>query len=99
LFNVPTDVKLEEITEEFNVFPERVPAAAVAVIFAVPLKLTPLIVLAVARPVAVVALPVTFPVTFPVTLPIKDPVTVPTRSPSMFVAVIVSAVILVNFGD
>mgnify|MGYP003348102075 CR=1 FL=1 len=54
--SVPTEVKLEETTEELRVVPERVPASAVTVIAAVPSKDTPLIALAVARAVAVLAL-------------------------------------------
>ena len=51
--SVPTEVKLEAVTPLASVFPERVPAAAVTVISAVPSKLTPLMALAVAKAVAV----------------------------------------------
>ncbi len=54
---LPTEVSEEAVTPEFNVFPVNVPAAAVTVIAAVPSKTTPLIALAVAKAVAVSALP------------------------------------------
>jgi Rieske Fe-S protein len=61
--SVPTEVKDEESTFAANVVPVKVPASDVAVmlIFEVPLNATPLIVLGVARAVAVAALPVTLP--------------------------------------
>jgi hypothetical protein len=57
--NVPTLVKLEPVTVEFNVVPVKLPASAVEVIDISPLpsKATPLIFLAVANLVAVPALP------------------------------------------
>ena len=55
--NVPTVVKLEAVISELSVLPVSVPAAAVTVIFAVPSKLVPLIVLPVASAVAVAAFP------------------------------------------
>ena len=58
---VPTLVRDEAVTPEFRVAPERVPAAAVTVISAEPLNDTPLILRAVARVVAVEALPVKAP--------------------------------------
>jgi hypothetical protein len=58
---VPTDVREDVTTVLFSVVPVSVPAAAVTVIFAVPSKLTPLIVLAVASFVAVSAFPVRLP--------------------------------------
>jgi hypothetical protein len=58
---VPTLVRDDAVTPEFRVAPERVPAAAVTVISAEPLKETPLMLLAVARVVAVDALPVRAP--------------------------------------
>ena len=61
LERVPTEVKEEETTVEFKVVPVRVPALAVTVISALPLKLTPLIFLAVCKVVAVVAFPDTVP--------------------------------------
>ena len=54
---VPTLVKLEPITVEFNAVPVNVPAAAGRVISAVPSNAIPLIFLAVANFVAVAALP------------------------------------------
>jgi hypothetical protein len=56
---VPTLVKLEPVTVEFNVVPVKLPASAVEVIDISPLpsKATPLIFLAVANLVAVPALP------------------------------------------
>lgn len=56
--SVPTVVKDEVTTVEPIVAPVRVPAAAGTVIAAVPSKFTPLIALAVARAVAVAALPI-----------------------------------------
>ena len=58
---VPTLVKLLFTTVEFSVVPVNVPAAAVTVISTDPSKLTPLIFRAVAKVVAVVALPVNAP--------------------------------------
>ena len=54
---VPTLVKLEPVTVDFNVVPLKVPASAATVISALPLKAIPLIFLAV---VNVAALPVVF---------------------------------------
>ena len=54
----PNDVRELVTIELFSVFPVSVPAAAVTVIFAVPSKLVPFIVLAVASAVAVAELPV-----------------------------------------
>ena len=59
---MPTLVSEEAVTPEFKVLPDKVPAAAVMVIGAEPLKSTPLMARAVARMVAVPALPVTLPV-------------------------------------
>ena len=58
--NVPTLVKLEPVIVAFNVVPDNVPASdeAVMLIFSLPSKATPFIVLAVANLVAVPALPV-----------------------------------------
>lgn len=56
---LPKLVKLDAVTPEASVAPVSVPAAAVTVMFAVPSKDTPLIVLAVCSAVAVPALPVT----------------------------------------
>lgn len=55
--NVPTDVKDDVVTPEFNVVPVNVPAAAVTVISAEPSNETPLIFRAVCRIVAVPAFP------------------------------------------
>jgi hypothetical protein len=52
---VPTEVKEEPVTPEASVLPERVPAAAVTVMFAEPSKDTPFMVRAVSRIVAVPA--------------------------------------------
>jgi hypothetical protein len=62
LVRVPTLVSDEAVTPEFRVLPLRVPAAAVTVISAEPLKETPLMLRAVCRVVAVEALPVKAPV-------------------------------------
>ena len=73
---VPTEVKDEESTLAASVLPVKVPAAAVAVMlmFEVPSKETPLIVLGVAKAVAVAALPVTLPEIGAVTVsPLKVP--------------------------
>jgi hypothetical protein len=61
--SVPTEVREEESTFAASVLPVKVPASDVAVMlmFEVPSKATPLIVLGVARAVAVAALPVTLP--------------------------------------
>jgi hypothetical protein len=59
---VPTEVKEELTTVELSVVPVNVPAAAVIVIFDVPLKFVPLIVRAVCNAVAVDAFPRTLPV-------------------------------------
>jgi hypothetical protein len=58
---VPTLVRDDAVTPEFRVLPERVPAAAVTVMSAEPLKATPLMFREVARVVAVDALPVRAP--------------------------------------
>ena len=74
--SVPTEVKEEESTLAASVLPVKVPAAAVAVmlILEVPSKETPLIVLGVAKAVAVAALPVTLPEIGAVTVsPLKVP--------------------------
>ena len=55
--NVPTLVKLEAVTAEFNVVPVNVPEAAVTFISSLPSKSSPLIFLGVANIVAVPALP------------------------------------------
>ena len=60
LANVPTLVKLEPVTVEFNVVPVNVPASTFTVISTLPSKSTLFIFLAVANLVAVPALPVTF---------------------------------------
>jgi hypothetical protein len=73
---VPTLVKLEAVTPLARVAPDNVPAAAVTVIAALPLKFTPLIALAVASTVAVAALPVVEP-ELPLTFPVKAAVIVP----------------------
>ena len=59
---VPTLVKLEPVTVDFNVVPVKVPASAVAVmiISALPSNATPLIFFVAANLVAVAALPVEF---------------------------------------
>ena len=54
---VPTLVKLDPVTVDFNVVPVTVPASAVTVISELPLKAIPLMFLEVANVVAVVALP------------------------------------------
>ena len=59
---VPTPVKLELVTVDFKVVPDNVPASATIVISALPLNAVPLIFLAVAKVVAVDALPVNSPV-------------------------------------
>jgi hypothetical protein len=61
--SVPTEVREEESTFAASVLPVKVPASEVAVMlmFEVPSKATPLIVLGVASAVAVAALPVTLP--------------------------------------
>lgn len=83
---VPTEVSEEVSTVLLSTVPVSVEASAVTVTFADPLKLTPLMVLAVSSTVAVeafvavealptrdpITLPVTFPVTLPVTFPTKD---------------------------
>ena len=56
--NVPTLVKLEPVTLDFNVVPVNVLASTFTVISALPSNDTPLIFLAVANLVAVAALPV-----------------------------------------
>ena len=56
LVKVPTLVKLEPVTVDFNVFPDNVPASADRVISPLPSNDTPLILLAVASLVAVTAL-------------------------------------------
>ena len=63
--NVPTLVRLDAVTPLASVAPVNVPAAAVTVTLAVPSKLVPLIVRAVANAVAVLALPVSAAVTVP----------------------------------
>jgi hypothetical protein len=73
--SVPTLVKEEAKTLDAKVAPVNVPAAAVTVMSAEPLKDTPLINLGVARVVAVPALPVVEPEE-PVTLPTIGAVTV-----------------------
>ena len=60
--SVPTDVKLDAVTDEFNTVPVSVLAFAVTVMFVEPLKLVPFIVRAVCNTVAVLALPLTLPV-------------------------------------
>ncbi len=57
LVNVPTDVRLLAVTPDARVVPVSVPAAAVTVMSALPLKLTPLMLRAV---VSVAAEPVVF---------------------------------------
>ena len=81
LVKVPTDVNEEPTTVLFKLVPVNVPAAAVTIILAEPLKLTPLISLAVANVVAVAALPVVEPEE-PLTLPVTSPVTSPTKLPA-----------------
>jgi hypothetical protein len=56
--NVPTDVKLELITDDFKEAPVKVPASAAIVISLVPSKATPFIFLEFESLVAVAALPV-----------------------------------------
>ena len=75
LFSVPTLVRLDDVTVEFIVEPVNASADAVAgmVIFALPLKLTPFINLAVFSVVAVVAFPTTAPVCVPAVLPVTLP--------------------------
>jgi len=75
---VPTEVKDEESTLPASVLPVKVAALAVAVMLMleVPSKETPLIVLGVAKAVAVPALPVTLPEIGAVTV---SPVKVPTE--------------------
>jgi hypothetical protein len=80
---VPTLVRDDAVTPEFRVFPVRVPAAAVTVMLAEPSNEVPLIVLAVARVVAVDALPVRAPT--------KD-VEVTEERPAIVVAVPPSAI-------
>ena len=67
--SVPTLVREEVVTDEFSVVPESVPAAAVTVMSAEPLKETPLISLAVCKTVADPAFPVAEP-----DEPVIDPV-------------------------
>ncbi len=59
---VPTEVSDEAVTPELSVLPVRVPAAAVTVMSAEPLKEVPLMLRAVCKIVAVPALPVMEPV-------------------------------------
>ena len=61
---VPTLVKLDPVTVDFNVVPLKVPASATTVISALPSNATPLIFLVAANFVAVAALPVNEPVKF-----------------------------------
>lgn len=60
-FKVPTLVSEDAVTLPARVVPVKVPAAAVTVMSAVPLKLTPLMSLAFCKAVAVEALPVRAP--------------------------------------
>lgn len=62
LTKFPTDVREEPVTPLARVVPVSVPAAAATVILLLPSKETPLMVLGVARVVAVLALPVSPPV-------------------------------------
>jgi hypothetical protein len=55
--NVPNTERLDSVTVGFIVVPDKVSAAAVTVIFSVPLKLIPLIVLVVSSRVAELAFP------------------------------------------
>jgi hypothetical protein len=57
---VPRLVRLDSVTPLANVVPVKVPAAAGTVMASVPSKLTPLMARAVARAVAVAALPAVF---------------------------------------
>ena len=75
LLNVPTLVSEEAVTPLASVVPVSVPAAAVTVMSAVPLKLTPLMFRAVWSAVAVAAFPVVLPLE-PVTDPLIGFVTV-----------------------
>jgi len=73
---VPTEVREEFKTVDFKVVPvsKFASAAALILILAVPSKATPLIVLGVARAVAVAAFPVTLPAIGLVTVsPVKVP--------------------------
>ena len=81
---VPTLVKLEPVTVDFKVVPVKVPASAVTVISALPLKATPLIFLEVANVVAVVALPDNAPDKFVAANELK-PVTEVTVPPNVIV--------------
>ena len=79
---VPTPVKLELVTVDFKVVPDNVPASATIVISALPLNAVPLIFLAVANVVAVLALPVNAPVN-PVELTELNPDTEVTVPPNV----------------
>ena len=95
--NVPTDVNEDAVTPDANVAPDRVPAAAVTVIAAEPSKFTPLIALAVANVVAVVAvdaLPVNVPVN-PVDVTDVKPDIVVRVSPNV---IVVEPIVIVLFA-
>ena len=79
---VPTPAKLELVTVDFKVVPDNVPASATIVISALPLNAVPLIFLAVANVVAVLALPVNAPVN-PVELTELNPVNEVTVPPNV----------------
>jgi len=81
---VPTLVKFELVIVDFKVVPDNVPASAIIVISALPLNAVPLIFLAVANVVAVLAFPVNAPVNA-VELTELNPVTEVTVPPSVIV--------------
>ena len=92
---VPTPVKLELVTVDFKVVPDKVPASATIVISALPLNAVPLIFLAVANVVAVDAFPVKAPVN-PVELTEVKPVTEVTVPPNDIVVEPNVVVLLAN---
>jgi hypothetical protein len=82
LVNIPTLVKLLDVTVELSPVPVSVNAAAGTVIATEPSKFTPLICVGVKNLDAVDEFPVTVPVKLPVTLPVKLPVTLPVKLPA-----------------
>ena len=57
LVKVPTVVKLDSVTVDFNVVPDKVPASVVTVMSLLPSNATPLIFLDVVNFVALIAVP------------------------------------------
>ena len=95
---VPRDVREDAVTPDARVSPVSVPAAAVTVMSALPLKLVPLMFRAVCNVVAVEALPVRVAVRAPVTPSVPPTLAFPETTSALVLAVVADIYVVLAYG-